>query len=462
MHTSLVMLEKADNRAPDDYMEKVLKTYNTCWTAVSLDLATGKSGSLMPDSDPPTMERITELRNACTDPAVSIAYWFCKSDVEVHSDSMQPFIIVKDKEENPLVVALLAGEFKKYTPDGGDISGSFYYATDYLHTLFEDLMEQASNNIDELGGILDKKINLKNLQNSLAKDETLIIALADEKGYCRVFSGAAVENFDWGFTSDSLGWKEAASNPPTPDPVVEEKTEDKPLTGMALRVAQAKAKKMANQGPVTPTTSVTTVIPTPNISGTRTQDKLEPPKGATIETHPHWFYKFKGPEGTKQKLVSKAYEDALGFVPPNFMERPTIQRSKPIGSKLKDLGDLKQIVNTDSLKSNSGPPLILAQSVKHLTEEWVPKYFDASKRQIKSPWEAPKVEDKIAWFSELTGLGDVAYRAPVQARRELILNQDAFINLTCEMSDKLFKQQAYIAELEARLHEAGVKLLKSA
>src|SRR4029077_394897 len=191
----------------------------------------------------------------------------------------------------------------------------------------------------------------------------------------------------------------------------------------------------------------------------------------------HWFYQCTN-KSLKEKQIRRAYQDAAGFVPPNFMDCPIVQRQKPSSSKdmnttnepLKDFSGLKQIANTESLnasvasKSNKGegPPLITGDKLKHLTEEWTPKYFDVDKQIIKSPWKSPEVEKRMAMFTDVTGLGDVAFLAPVQSRRDLITNPDAFINFSIEMSAKIIELQKENHELKAKLHEAGVRHLKSA
>jgi hypothetical protein len=472
--SSLIMLEKKDNRAPDDYMEKVLKTYNTAWGVLTIDLPIAKGDSISAKDTPPSLKEIKDIREVCDDPAVPIAYWFCKSDKPVHTDSMQPFIIVKDDAENPLVVALAAGEFKDYANDGA-ISGAAYYCIEYLNAQFEDLMERASGDIEKLDVELSKKNIIKNLQNSLNDGDYLILALADEKGSIHIISKSPLNNFDWGFTSDSLGWEKQEETHITTDTKVEETTG---LKGMAARLAAKRAKEQAKLGSTeksTDTTSVTSFVPTPNIIVNKTQDKEAPPKGATIHTHPHWFYQLD-PERAKtlkDKQKRQAYINAVGYAPSDYEDCPIIQRKKPVRASqeptgistepIKDFSGLKQIASTDPSKSKGeGPPIIRAQSLKFINNEILPKYYDVDKRIIKDPWKAPQVEAKMAMFSDVTGLGDALYVAPTQMRRDLIATPDEFINWTIEMSAKIIEQRKEINELRAKLAESSARLLKTA
>lgn len=469
----MIMMEKGDNRAPDDFMQLVINEFkeHSVWSATVIDLKDWKAGGIQKNDSAPSLEAIKDLREACTNEdgtGLAIAYWFCRSDRPVHEDDYQPFILVNDGDKMddrerpiPLIAALVSGKLRNYQGDGtSGLSNAFYYSQGYLVTQAEDWMDQAGHDIEKVDAILGRKAIVKNLGVSFGDDpaHTLII-LADSAKSCRSFSNedSNFNNFDWGWTSDSLGWGTQEA------PFIEEKKEEPPVT---------KVRDISSKKTLTTTKSTSTFTPTPTITGTGTQNKpiMTPPKGATPESHPQWFTR-PDPEAAKlmqPKNIIQFYQKWCVKVPSNPQELPWMLRKSPAQSgistePIKSFEGLKQIASVDSSKSNlETPPIITALSTKWVNEEFIPKYYDVTKKEIKDPYKFQYDEKPFQEFSKLTPLGfDLILGMPISARKDLLKEPSALINWTLELSNTVIRQNKELVELRAKLAETGARLLRA-
>ena len=462
MLSSVIMFESGDNRAPDDYMQLVLKDYNKCWSAAVVDLKNSKAGAIIKKETPPSLTEINDFRALCSaegdQPNLALVYWFAKSDKPIHEDDYQPFVVLKDEEDNPLVIAFVSGALKRYQGEGSAISNEFYYSMEYLQTQMEMLYEQTGKDIEKLDNVLDRDAVEKSLNKSLGNDPaTMFLVIADEARSCRAYgSSEKLNEFDWGFTSDRLGWEEV--------PFEEEKSakveEKKPLS-FAERLAAKESKPAA--APVTKSTTTVSV-------GSGPSDKLRPPKGATPDSHPQWFTQFPPSkvQHAKKKDVERYYEKLCGKAPNNAMECPWMQRLSPAQSgistePIKSFEGLTKIANTEPVSKSSGPPVLTAQDTKWLNEQFIPEYFDAANKKIKNPFTYTEVEDKYPTLQEVTGLGDVMLGMPTVARERLLKEHPkAFINWSFAMTKEISTLKNQVSTLLSKVNEKGARDLKKA
>lgn len=466
MLSSVIMFETGDNRAPDDYMKLVLKDYNKCWAASVVDLKNSKEGAIIKKDSPPSLTEINDFRALCAadgdQPNLALVYWFAKSDKEVNEDDYQPFTILKDEADNPLVLAFISGALKRYQGEGSAISNEFYYSIEYLQTQIELLYEQTGKDIEKLDALLGTEAVEKSLNTSLGKDPaTMFLVIADEARSCRAFGSSAekLNEFDWGFTSDRLGWEDAPFDEEKPAKVEEKKT---------LSFAERLAVK---EGKAPETKSITTVsVGSGPSEKAKTQERLKPPKGATPESHPQWFVRFDAKliGKAKKKDIERFYEKACGKAPDNAEECPWMQRLYPPGSQvtqepIKSFEGLKNIADTKPISKSNGPPVLTATDTKWLNEEFVPEYFDAANKKCKDPYKSGEVEAKYPTVPEITGLGDVMDNISLAARERLLKDHPkAFLNWTFALTSDKRRLKNELNELRAKLNEKGAKELKKA
>ena len=178
------------------------------------------------------------------------------------------------------MAALVTGSLRNHQGDGtSGVSNAFYYSQGYLTVQAEDWMEQVGGDIEKIDEILGRKAIAKNFSLSFGDDPAhVMIILADTKGSCRWFASDkdTMKIFDWGYSSDSLGWGET---PEIKEPKIEE-----PAKPAARELSFSKKTDTKNK-----IVSTSSFSPTPS-GKPQELEAVKPPKGATHETNPEWFF----------------------------------------------------------------------------------------------------------------------------------------------------------------------------
>lgn len=449
------MLERAGSPAPDDYINLIIKEYgeHPTWGACAVDLKNGGDGNIARYSDqPPTKEEIQNLRDSAGIEKTAIAYWFMKSDRPIHEDDLQPFVLVRDDNAEPLLVAFISGKLDKYqfdydaypvTGDNADVGRTtqFFYISEYLENEVSKLLSSVDEDISKLDGLLKKQEVELALRRSFSGNKaSILFIIADDLRSCKfITTEDNFREYDWGYTSNNLGWGLPKDNIP-----------NKPVTGGLRAKMAAASDSLADKKTCT------------GLGG-----KSPPAKDTklkyTPETHPDMFYR-PSPEIAKKlsdRELRKLYEkNSEEGVPNDYKDLPYVRRKKVtdkgVIKDFKELKNIKTIASTEPVQPpKSGvPPVLTETQLKWLHEDFAPKYFDSSNQQIRPPYTASSLETKYKTLSDsLPEIGYIRLLAmPIEAREALIKeNPIAALNWMSEISAKSFKAEIELNNLKATL-----------
>ena len=153
------------------------------------------------------------------DNGVPQVWFFARHDEGMSNDNMQPYVLLRDAKDKPLICCFLAGEFDRdFTHKEGKQTNEFFVVNEYLIRKVRDIFEQSGNNltltVKELKQSHIRKEIEKNCRRSgESKMQITMIAAVDE---LPVWSYVTVDptSFDWGSSTEAFGYTEKTEEKP--------------------------------------------------------------------------------------------------------------------------------------------------------------------------------------------------------------------------------------------------------
>lgn len=332
-------------------------------------------------------DSINALQEAAPD--CNILFMLMHYPAKYHEEDEQPFTMLWDKDNNPLLVGCATGKFDNFIPAASDHSNEYFMFNKWLIPKIKKLYEYADKDLSKLFNELNDPLTKQDFDNACRNGST--IALLSATGREMMFydhqDHAKHTNFDWGYATDSFGYKEAEAVVAQPITKAVGSMFKKKIIGEAAQKVPDSRPIIAAVEPV----KTETRIPD-NVAGT---EYCKPP-----------------PKDMSRNKQKSYWHNRLGFLPKDWEDFPTHYKMP-----IKDFKDLPAAnVNTartaEDKVDTSGTgvttetlPIMSPKIIESINHDFN-KVLDKNSGVVPlDPEKIQEEEDKHPTFGEATGLG---------------------------------------------------------
>lgn len=313
---------------------------------------------------------------------------------------IQPWVILKDSKNKPLLVVSCEGDFPKYAKEGQ--SEFFSLINDYLGPKIEGLYKLLGNDMKKLTEYLRGKDFAADLEQVTGHRGVFEFMPLEGEPFVQLINAEATQpiggQFDWGRASNIYGYTESVQGAGTAEPP-------------PVPVEGPKRSKYASDEPAK---SVPTVTPPKADPPTAPIEKVaaELPKQRRIDIPRNLHGK------RKKAFIRDLYMTHYGKeeLPPDWdnmtfvmVDMETTVKSladldkTAAGAEVKDMRAAAQ----PELKSNvaQGMPVpVISGAQQAAAVGFIKKHLDGNSNRVENPLEIQKIESKLAVFTEVAGL----------------------------------------------------------
>lgn len=317
-----------------------------------------------------------------------VMFCFHAFPAEFDEDEVQPYTILKDGKNNPILCVAVEGDFPNYAGDEEGYSEAYKLVNDWLGPKIEGIYSLVGNNptktIEYLKGAqfasdFKKEFGFRASLSFMPSQGDPFTIEKNELGL----------KATWGDASQAYGYTEAAIAAAT----VEEKPVEQPrkASKYATDPAPAETKPPA---PVPQSPSV------PQVPAQPAKTPAEQVAKEMVEVEMDWT----PPASLHGKKLKEAYrQNNNGILVTNWQDRPTIKIKVKKPLTLPDKTASTTTTTNTPVANDKGVytmPVISGEKQKAINEVIQKRLGDGS-AVIKDPKEAQKTEEKLAKFTEL-------------------------------------------------------------
>jgi hypothetical protein len=139
-------------------------------------------------------------------PGETVTFWLASSKQDIADNDIQPYIILKDQEDKPVLAVFLEGDFPSYMKTDSSFSPEYHAVEDYLKTVVDECLATHPDieDMDEMLSaiIADLAQKKEEIETSLFGGKRGLMAVVAANGERCLFTNGIKENTDWGWTSD--------------------------------------------------------------------------------------------------------------------------------------------------------------------------------------------------------------------------------------------------------------------
>lgn len=298
---------------------------------------------------------------------------------------IQPWVILKDSKDQPILLVSCEGDFSKHTKEGQ--SEFFTLVNDYLGPKIEGLYKMVGNDPKKLMDYLRSKEFATDLEQVYGHRGVFEFMPAEGEPFAHGKNELGLEA-QWGRASNVYGYTETVLEAGT--------AEVKPVEG-------SKRSKYASDEPA-PAQEPVAIPP-----------KADPPK-APIEKVAAELPKKRRieiPRNLHGKRKKAFVRDALGFLPDDWDSMSFIEVDmETTVNSLADLSKTAAAAPKDmrgkdpELKSNvteNQPVPVISGAEQAAVNAFIKKYLDGNSNRVENPLEIQKIEAKLPVFTEVAG-----------------------------------------------------------
>jgi hypothetical protein len=222
---------------PDDTLAKIIDDNHSCW-----GMAYADDGEINVEvtNAIPDVKGVKEMRSFAPKEAI---FSFGTSLIEVPLKSMQPFPVLFNEDDKPLLMATIAGDFTKYSDPESDNSAEYNVRTKLLLPKFAKMYRMVKNNLPALLTELEDEVTAEEILNSGDTGGNAVITLLAANGWLKIYSrSTTARKLGWGFISCLP--EDASVHAPKPASA----TQDVQTVPRKLTLQEKIALKRAGQG----------------------------------------------------------------------------------------------------------------------------------------------------------------------------------------------------------------------
>lgn len=317
-----LVLKNVNQALPESLLTHILSKYKH---AIGFSqLAAGAAGKMdiITTNDPEviSVEQFMEFQNDL--PADKPALFFFSANPNGTEDSIQPFAIIVNEAGDPVVSAVVDGDFPSFAEKDSKHSPAFLYTQKYLVPKLQNTWNMLDKNIGRFMGHLQQNVARMDMEMSLGAKG--FICLFANTGEHLIFAKEqAATKFDWGWVTDPVGYSEDTSEVMAEEPV------KKSLSGLTKKVTStvreaftpSSDKKVDDKQAAVDAGAASPITSTADALEVANPEKLWKVRRRVVE---------KLPADIKEKnAVKRWYKQRIGMLPPDyFRKRPDVDTFK--------------------------------------------------------------------------------------------------------------------------------------
>lgn len=420
-HQAVIATKFPEQTIPKAYVDKILPTYKTC---IGYAVPTEK-GTIEVFQSNGTVEDYSGVAEVMKDNPRITTFYFGLNDADFHEDDLQPFIILKNDEGQPIMVAFLEGDFSNFHQAESARSDEFFAVDEHLRDKITELYHENGKDMDKLIEKLDGASFRRDLQQVIVSRGHIVLMTGSGKTIVFNKNNKQGMEFPWGEVSNCLDYTEEK---------VPEAGVDKPKL------------KLKTKAPPFSTPSVPSV------------EKQKDTETKHIPTEA----KFYPPQNRSGKDLKKWYRTHYQghFCPNDWEKRPGIPESKLAADShlrvKKDLAALDTLKKTDTaIPASAGMttepvPLIGPEAKEAFKTNVLPNL-----NEFLSPEELKAQESRFQSMMDQTGW------SLDQCLTQTLKGYQNFVNLTTTQKGGNNVIAGFIHSLRNLLYAKAPELFKS-
>lgn len=225
MMRGVTIVKKADRSLNKDFLGLAMGKYTKCW-GISTPANKGDYLATIRSSKLRTADSIFEMAEKYQD-RVMILYFGEQGEGEAsHEDDFQPFTLLEDADGRPILIAVLEGDFSEFYKKDSSHSPQFFCVNEDLIPRVKKAYNYVNGDIGLLMEELANKSSSRDIANLMVGDRgsVTLYAFGYEPLCYTLKDDTTFKQYDWGWVSNSLGFK-------TNDPIAEVEDELAELVG---------------------------------------------------------------------------------------------------------------------------------------------------------------------------------------------------------------------------------------
>lgn len=202
MHTGTYGVKNTKGLIPQELLELILKNNTSGMGVASARI----DGFVQSGVGKPVLEELTAFQEQYKDH--TILFHFFESVEDMKAEDIQPFIILKDDADKPLLAAFLEGPFDRHKDDGGH-TPEYNAAFEYLKDRVEGLYAIARGDMAKFMELMKAAKFKKEVVNVVGEGNS--ITLLSSSGELVSYGEAEkLEKQPWGWFTNTYGYGKAA------------------------------------------------------------------------------------------------------------------------------------------------------------------------------------------------------------------------------------------------------------
>jgi hypothetical protein len=202
--SGVVVVVEAGQVPPKDYIQKIAELHNSC-----ASIAMADEGELLIRRDPTPIpvdgeDGIMDVleKNKNNNRILQLGKG------TFHEDDLQPYVILEDKDKNPLLVAFLEGDFTPFHKEGGTHPNEFYFVHELLRPKIQRLFGHLNGDMAKL--LAEIKDTSKEYDIGFGNRGSLLLLANIEHALNPMLISKAADSkeFTWGMTTKTCGYGE--------------------------------------------------------------------------------------------------------------------------------------------------------------------------------------------------------------------------------------------------------------
>ena len=279
----------------------------------------------------------------------TVLFWYVNAPSGAFlKEDLQPFVLIRDSNEKPILVAFLEGDFSAYKELDSSHTNEFFAIQKHILPKFTKLYGFVGNNIDKLMAELDDPVIRGELIQNAGTRGTITF-LAGTGQISTFHNNDLKRDYVWGWTSNAFGMESPAD------------VKNEAAPSVMSNIANLKAKLLAGK----------VSADKPVVAEEKKEEKLVTPPPAANDVV-MWR---PGPELRSNNQVRQAYLEKCGFLPPNWKQRPEVAIKHKGKTVLKDMKELGIAIPPETLKKSAE---LGAKLEKEFQKNTTPKHIPTS------------------------------------------------------------------------------------